>query len=222
MKPFIHEELLAVNTDLQGQIVYFQNTKVLLVDNFFKNFEFLRETINKFPPGDWKLQEGSKNFIDYYDCKFTLLPPTEISLYKVTMQMVQDQYESKDVEPIRTVNVNWFKQIIDKRNNYAWPHTDNYSNNIKSYTVLAYLNAVEECDGGTVFFNELKSNPNNEQMDYWGADQACWEQIGVIKMIPNRLIVFPADVYHSAYHPNNGFFNHPRLTMLFQIQEKCL
>lgn len=217
MKPFIFNELFQVNTDLHGEVVYFNNNKILIVDNFLKNFTELQNTINQFPPGDWKYAENTRNYIDYYDCKIMLIPPVEIDLFLIAQDILKQQYNVENARYYGNVHINWFKQINLKQNDYAWPHKDNYVDNKKLYTFLLFLNSKKSCSGGTIFFNNLKPNENNEQLNYWGADKKCWEKIGHINMEPNRLLVFPSDQFHSAYHPENSFFNDPRLTLVFQL-----
>ena len=39
------------------------------------------------------------------------------------------------------------------------------------------------------------------------------------EMIPNRLIIFPSNYYHAAYHPENGFYKDPRLTIAYWMKQ---
>ena len=50
--------------------------------------------------------------------------------------------------------------------------------------------------------------------DYWG-DDAYWQTVGSIDMVPGRLIIFPSEFYHSAYQPKDSFYDFPRLTLAF-------
>jgi len=96
-----------------------------------------------------------------------------------------------------------------------------------------YLNRREECSGGTAFFRFKKSNSvvldepyvqaiQEDKLlaetgrDYWpsGAEES-WERVGAIDMVPGRLLIFPSEYFHAAYHPQNSFFEFPRLTLAF-------
>jgi hypothetical protein len=216
MQPFIYNKLFEVNKGLHGEVIFFENKKVLFVDNFFKNFADIQNTIAQFPPGDWKYAEPTKNYVDYFDCKIMLVPPENTNFLHIAKDMIKQQYEA-DTEVKGHVHVNWFKQIKEKQNNYAWPHDDEYIPDVKLYTCLVYLNSKETSSGGTVFFNNVTPNTNNECIDYWGADPKCWQEIGHINMVPNRIVVFPSEYWHAAYHPDNAFYNDPRVTFVFQL-----
>jgi len=42
-----------------------------------------------------------------------------------------------------------------------------------------------------------------------------WEKIGAIDMAPGRMMIFPAEYFHAAWHPGDSFFDSPRLTLVF-------
>jgi hypothetical protein len=37
----------------------------------------------------------------------------------------------------------------------------------------------------------------------------------VIDMVPGRLLIFPSQYFHAAFHPQNSFYDFPRLTLAF-------
>jgi hypothetical protein len=66
----------------------------------------------------------------------------------------------------------------------------------------------------------VKENPRISEtgLDYWPADaDAWWERVGVVDMLPGRLLIFPSQYFHSAYHPRNSFYEFPRLTLAFWL-----
>jgi hypothetical protein len=42
-----------------------------------------------------------------------------------------------------------------------------------------------------------------------------WDLVGTVDMLPGRLLIFPSEYFHAAYHPQNSFFEFPRLTLAF-------
>jgi hypothetical protein len=52
-------------------------------------------------------------------------------------------------------------------------------------------------------------------LDYWGATDESWECVGTVDMAPARLLIFPSEYFHAAYHPQNSFYEFPRLTLAF-------
>jgi hypothetical protein len=132
-----------------------------------------------------------------------------------------------------SVDVNWFMQIRSRRGDFAVPHNDMTEGVRRSFTCIVYLNRRDECSGGTAFFRFKKSNsmvldeayaravqqdPRIAETgrDYWPdkADES-WEQVGAIDMVPGRLLIFPSEYFHAAYHPLDSFYEFPRLTLAF-------
>jgi hypothetical protein len=131
-----------------------------------------------------------------------------------------------------SVDVNWFMQIRDKRADFAVPHND-VTNVRRSFTCILYLNRREECSGGTAFFRFKKSGSlvldepyarairddarlAETGLDYWPSAVAeTWEHVGTVDMAPGRLLIFPSEYFHAAYHPQNSFYDFPRLTLAF-------
>jgi hypothetical protein len=130
------------------------------------------------------------------------------------------------------VDVNWFKQIHEKRADFAVPHSD-MTNVQRSFTCVVYLNRPDECSGGTAFFRFKKSGSlvfdeayartiredsriAETGLDYWPSDaEQWWETVGTVDMVPGRLLIFPSEYFHAAYHPQNSFYEFPRLTLAF-------
>jgi hypothetical protein len=136
-----------------------------------------------------------------------------------------------------SVDVNWFKQINEKRGDFAVPHADMTENVSRSFTCILYLNRPEECSGGTAFFRFKQSHSlvldegyalavkedsriSETGLDYWPANaDEIWERFGVVDMLPGRLLIFPSQYFHSAYHPQDSFYEFPRLTLAFWLIE---
>ena len=95
------------------------------------------------------------------------------------------------------------------------------------------MNRREECSGGTAFFRFKKSGSlvldetyaraiqedsrlAETGLDYWGGGaEEWWETVGTVDMVPGRLLIFPSEYFHAAYHPQNSFYEFPRLTLAF-------
>jgi hypothetical protein len=69
-----------------------------------------------------------------------------------TAQQVIHQVYQVATRPLdASVDVNWFKQIREKRADFAVPHNDITEKVRRSFTCIVYLNRREECSGGTAF-----------------------------------------------------------------------
>jgi hypothetical protein len=41
--------------------------------------------------------------------------------------------------------------------------------------------------------------------------------VGAVDMVPGRLLIFPSEFFHAAYHPQDSFYEFPRLTLAFWL-----
>jgi hypothetical protein len=233
-KPFLLNELFDVRTDLKLKLEAIQNTiPTVVVDDFLKHPEQARDVVGSAPAANWKYEKGGKNFVDYYDCRlrFPIMYPN--SMIAAAQEIIRQVYQVSTRPAEASVDVNWFKQIHEKRADSAVPHNDMTDKVRRSFTCIVYLNRREECSGGTAFFRFKKSNslvldePYVQAIqadsrlaetgrDYWPSAAAeAWERVGAIDMVPGRLLIFPSEYFHAAYHPQNSFFEFPRLTLAF-------
>lgn len=231
--PFLFDELFAVRTDLKLSLEPIQGViPTVVVDDFLQDPERVRDVVGRAPAPNWKHEKGGRNFVDYYDCRLRFPIRYPNALIGASQQIIRKVY-SFDTRPSDAcVDVNWFMQIREKRADFAVPHND-MTNVRRSFTCIVYLNRAGECSGGTAFFRFKKSgslvldesyvqaireNPRIAEtgLDYWpsGADE-WWEHVGTVDMAPGRLLIFPSEYFHSAYHPQNSFYEFPRLTLAF-------
>jgi hypothetical protein len=233
VKPFLYDEVLEVNKPLAVNSFLMDGIPIVIVDNLFKSIAPLKNIILNTPVGNWKYHPQGKNYVDYYDCRINF-PVLQSELYNITTEIIKALYK-KDTALIDGINVNWFKQINNKRSDYAFPHVDCDENEVK-YTCIVYLNSKEESSGGTAFFKNkiIRSTIGTTTIadkftedypqtyengkDYW-APMEYWDMVGHVPMEPNRLVIFPAEYYHSAYHPQNSFYEFPRLSLAYWMKE---
>ena len=45
------------------------------------------------------------------------------------------------------------------------------------------------------------------------------EHVGSVEMAPGRLLIFPSEFFHAAWHPMDSFLEFPRLTLAFWLVE---
>jgi uncharacterized protein (TIGR02466 family) len=232
--PFLTNELFEVRQDLKLSLEPIKDTiPTVVVDDFLKNPEQARAVVGSTPAANWKHVQGGKNFVDYYDCRlrFPIFPPN--GMIAAAQQIIRQVYQVDTRPAEASVDVNWFKQIREKRAESAVPHNDMTDKPRRSFTCIVFLNRREECSGGTAFFRfkktgslvldekyveAIRENPKLAETgrDYWPSDaDESWERVGSIDMVPGRLLIFPSEYFHAAYHPQNSFFEFPRLTLAF-------
>lgn len=232
-RPFLFNEVFAVRKDLEIRLEGIHNViPTVIVDNFLAHPENAREIVGSTPAANWKHVEGGRNFVDYYDCRlrFPIRYPND--MISAAQQIIRKVY-SCDTRPAdASIDVNWFKQIRERRADFAVPHSD-MTNVQRSFTCVVYLNRAEECSGGTAFFRfkrsgaltidetyvrAIREEPQLAETgyDYWPIDpDDSWELVGSVDMVPGRMLIFPSQYFHSAWHPVDSFYDFPRLTLAF-------
>ena len=233
-KPFLLNELFEVRSDLKVSLEPIRDAiPTVVVDDFLAHTERARDVVGSAPAANWKHVQGGRNFVDYYDCRlrFPILYPN--SMIGAAQQIIRQVFKVETRPAEASVDVNWFKQIREKRAESAVPHNDMTDKPRRSFTCIVYLNRREECSGGTAFFRfkktgslvldekyvqAVREDPRLAETgsDYWPpeADES-WERVGSIDMVPGRLLIFPSEYFHAAYHPQNSFYDFPRLTLAF-------
>lgn len=233
MKPFLFNEVFAVNPTLSIHEAAVPGVPAVCVGGFLKNVARAREVVGSAPAPNWKHVEGGRNFADYYDCRlrFPIWFPNH--MIDVAHQCIRTVYKVQTRPQDPALDVNWFMQIRPKRGEFAVPHVDTAGGAQRSFTCIVYLNAQHECSGGTAFFRfkpsgslvldarymaDSQRHPDIAETgrDYWMAEpERYWERIGAVDMVPGRLLIFPSEFYHAAYHPKDSFYDFPRLTAAF-------
>ncbi len=233
-KPFLFDRVFEVRSDLKLSLEPIQNAiPTVVVDDFLKHPDEARDVVGAAPAANWKHEKGGRNFVDYYDCRLRFPIRYPNGMIAAAQQIIRKVY-AVDTRPAdASVDVNWFKQIHEKRADSAVPHNDMTDKVRRSFTCIVYLNRRDECSGGTAFFRFKKSGAlvldetylnaihkdsrlAETGLDYWpaGVDEA-WERVGTVPMVPGRLLIFPSEYFHAAYHPQNSFYEFPRLTLAF-------
>ena len=205
----------------------------VVIDGVLKDAERARDVIGRMPAANWKHEAGGRNFVDYYDCRLRIPIRYPTSLISVAQKAIQQVYATETRPADASVDVNWFMQINDKRGEFAVPHCDITEKVNRSFTCIVYLNREDECSGGTAFFRfrqsgalvideayakavQTDSRISETGLDYWPEDpDRHWEQVGAVDMVPGRMLIFPSEFFHAAYHPVDSFLKFPRLTLAF-------
>lgn len=233
MKPFLLNDVFDVNLNLSIKNAGVDGVQGIVIDDFLKHPGQAREILGAAPAANWKHVEGGRNFVDYYDCRLRFPVWFPNHMIGIAQQAIQSVYSTKTSPQDPHVDVNWFMQVKDKRADFAFPHHDIARPGRHSFTCLVYLNTENESSGGTGFFRfrpsgALATDAAFDQAvakdprlvengrDYWPDQVASqWDMIGAVEMVPGRLLIFPSQYFHAAYHPRDSFFDFPRMTLAF-------
>lgn len=148
------QKVFALSTNAKGAIhrVGRENSKVLIIDGFYKNPELVRDFFLKSPVPIWKTQPGSRNFKDYFDCRHVV--DFTYGFEHVTdylSQIIKQEFGYKVSFPKQGVS-NVFQLIKGQpKDTTAFPHIDAspVKSNDQPVNALIYLNTDKEARGGT-------------------------------------------------------------------------
>ena len=213
--PFIPEDLLEVG---DYEIVSCEDN-ILIVDNWYKNYDKLYEVITAMPVQRWKWEEGGRNFIDYYDCRsvINMHYPSEHKLDKFLGEIgnVITEHLIDEVQQLQVIGglleFNFYKNIKkDVSNNLQhYPHVD------FAYNYIVYLDKVSS--GGTALYPNMNALPDAE------ADNLLFDVSPYDKKIiyakPNRMVIFPGETPHGGYiQDHNAYTDDWRMNHVFFLK----
>lgn len=198
--PFIPEDLLEINENYK---VVFNNDLMLIVDDWYKNFDQFYDLLRQAPLPRWKWQEGGKNFVDYYDCRplFNLNFPDhkKINRFVATLkELIAEKFNDTNNLELENnlLEFNFYKNI--KKNVSSdlqhFPHVD------FKYNCIVYFDKI--CSGGTAIYPDLKNLQNTESYNLLH-NISNYKRI-LIQSKPNRLVIFKGNFYHGGFIQNHN------------------
>ena len=211
---------------------------IIVIDDLFHNIELLSSVFINSPSEFFKADD--RNGIDYYDCR-RAIDGSKTMFLSFISKAIHAHYgvttaSNCDAEIVS----NWFLSKSPRPTDYAVPHVDVSPLNFRrrQFSILTYLNKNEDCVGGTSFFKNTLLNtclPYNNDTTFWRLHdegifqssgfwmkpehRAAWEVRKTVDMKLNRTIIFPADVFHSAFIPTDIYATRPRVTMVTWMEE---
>lgn len=239
LKRFINEEeTFAVNENLNIDIRYVgpTNAKVIIVDNFYKNPELVRDLALTIPPSTDEILASNLPVgpdSGRIDSSYKL---QHIGKYieRIFKEAVPETYQH--LPPNYFLNIFFgakFLCNVMTSNNLPprVPHCDS-AMSLADYAALIYLNTPEECAGGTGLYtfggSRYHTNLGSRRTidieglipaDHYVVDSVGdWELVDLIEMKFNRLVLYPQSHYHTAYIKPGMFVNGTyRINQLFFI-----
>lgn len=199
---------------------------LVVVDNFYENPDMVRDLALSLPyttsqyvcnhsPGERVRMSLDIRVIR--NITYHLLKLPEWKLKPTTLQVIFNKMRGDaKLEAIQTN-----------------PHIDGVD--MLNAAMVLYLNKPEECVGGTAFYRHKKTGfeilntqdqftstfnndrgklTRNDYTDFVTESNEEWELIDMIEMKYNRMVIYPPNVFHSAYLTRNDFLEYDRLTQL--------
>lgn len=218
MGPILIDDVFAINDEFHVEVI---DNDIVIINDMFKDWTKIRNVFIDAPAFNWKMPEGTRNFIDYYDCRHHFLHHQEYPFAKAVTKILKHVHNCDfniHLGENNALRTNWFKQIKPKKSNWAQIHRDGAAPG--EYTMITFLNTEEESSGGTSLFKNIKSSDmdGHTGMDYWS--KVPKEKLGKIiniEMKPNKTVIFKSDIPHAAWHPIDSFYDFPRHNIVFRL-----
>jgi hypothetical protein len=222
MGPILIDEVFAVNDEFNVEVV---DGDIVIIDNLFKDWTKIRDAFIDAPAFNWRVPKGTRNFIDYYDCRHYFMHEQQYGFTDPIANVLEHVHKCKFKKKLlgenNSVRTNWFKQINPKRSDWAQIHRDGET--AGEFTMITFLNTEEECSGGTSLFKTMQKGvmDGHTGMDYW--TKVPIEKMGKIlniEMKPGRTIIFESHIPHAAWHPKNSFYDFPRHNIVARFRKE--
>ena len=220
------QDVFAINPDCEIKVEYYDTVPCVIVDNFYKNPDLVRQLALSIPPtankrircGNPALRINAFYDLDsmsgiYDQLLRTNWPNVFNSVHHQAIHLSFQQ---------ATFMVNVMKSIDLPP---MAPHVDNPSD--VNFASTIYLNTPDECAGGTSFykFNNSTSNRSGhidkektKIIDHYLTDSVGdWEMIGMAEMVYNRMVLYNQNALHTAYIKPDMFVDTYRINQQFFI-----
>jgi hypothetical protein len=197
--PYLHHELFELNSGIRAGRYEIEGIgPIVIVDQMYKYPSDIQLMLDQAWVPSHHINKHSRNFKDYYDCRYTIHPTiTEHSSEFEAQKLIRDLarthlgYDCLDKEYEYIFNC--FKWINSPEQSYQMmPHQDS-TNHIASVT---YFNDNE--NHGTAFYTDVE--PTHEEVENVSLD--INEYATLVDVIPakkNRTIIYPSWYWHGAY-----------------------
>lgn len=211
--PFCVEEALEINSNFEPIF----NNNVLIIDNWYKNLNYLQLILANSAVPKWKSSETGKNFVDYYDCRLSLSCRCSDEIFatnnKKLTELISYFFHKENLSLASyPFDFNFFRHKKNnvRKNLQMFPHTDPYIN------CIVYIDNFS--NGGTAFYDiENLKNEEHKNLMY---DISSIKLKKIIPAKPNRLVIFEGNEFHGGYIDNhNVYFENWRINQIIFFQE---
>ena len=241
-KPVILDEIFAVNEfDANKMIEHNIYEEIIITyDNVFKYPHKVKDYFLDSPAPRWKHLPAGKNFVEYWDCRHYHVLDQILELYKIIDKIIYLTYSysllsnDKNIFNGRTIISNLF-QWKEQPHRLRLPHSfgnHTHSDYAVKYAMTIGLNDEEDIKKNGVAFYEsvhgtYKQSPETDHLiltpDNIEDGRSYYQENPEIHWILppkfiehnfNKVVIYPAEMYHGAYHDTLDFTEYPRITMV--------
>lgn len=220
--PYFHSELFAPNKLIEVQKCHLEPLgDLLIIDDFYEHADDIHSMLQNSWAPCWKRNRGSRNFVDYYDCRLNFSGndnnlPREYESQQLIWDLCASQLGYAVRRDPQPYDFNIFKWInTPDENIQSYPHVDSHGS--KEYMAcVVYLNKDEDCNGGTAFYGESEVNPDVGKMEGDDIQIDIDKHYTFLDFVPakyNRAVIYPGSWMHGAYIEDHKFYTDDRWRM---------
>ena len=218
-------DFFSPSEELRVKVESFLDEKVIIIDNFYRHPEKVRELALSIPstrsPGILHGLPGSRVEATYHFAHLGYM-------FNEIIRRVFSEDVINIPDDFIYACINRASFLVNVQNSNVpprVPHIDNPSGG--RWAAGIYLNTPEECAGGTAFYTYKgsktitleRASAELQHVDYYVQDDtADFKKIFLAEMKFNRFVLYRQNVLHTPYIPPNTFTDeNPRLIQMFFI-----
>lgn len=209
--PYFHYELFELNDNLDVQLLKVEGLgHIIQIDDFYKYPDDIHHMLESSYVQSWHNGPGSRNFVDYYDCRLAFQHnpnnhPKEMEYQRLIWDLSKTWLgiDCKKVYSPYMFNLFTWKNVPSS-NIQMYPHIDDTD----TLATVTFLDKIE--DGGTAFYKEPVDSHkigfeegDNIQIDI----NKDADLVGVAPAKFNRCIVYPGWYPHGGYIDNHDRYS---------------
>lgn len=197
--PYLHHELFDLNTGIKTAKYEIEGIgPIVIIDQMYKYADDIKLMLDQAWVPSYHFNKHSRNYKDYYDCRYVIHPTTtehsrEFEAQMLIRDLARTHLGYDCLEKHYEYIFNCFKWINPpEQSHQMMPHQDS-QNHIASVT---YFNDNE--NHGTAFYTDVKLT--HEEVEDVRLDVKKYANlVDVIPAKKNRTIIYPSWYWHGAY-----------------------
>ena len=191
--------MFELNPDLEVKEEILQESKIFIIDNFYKNPDEVYDFLFNRDVPLWKIEEKpSFNTIHFIDKRLIEYDERLVPVIGFLSYLCNQDADSHE---IITNMQRFFKHDFnDNKNCYWWPHQDS------GYNGIVYFNKDDNTSGTNLYSVKKQYNMTDEHFKPWRPKED-FEILKTLEPKYNRLVFFDGLKFlHGANFPDDRYF----------------
>lgn len=214
-----NNKVFVLNPNLNVESVETKYSKIFIIDDFYKNYDFVLNEIEKLPIT--KVLGDPRNNIDFIDGRKVYSPnmmgtslPYQETLLRLMSRIVEHPKDKITLDTKLLVNCFKFTDRVDFENYYYGIHRDpiHSKRQVGQVAIVLFLNKEYQENEGLNFYIDNKVNSSRIRNFFKKSE---WQIDYSVQAKPNRAVLFTSNMYHGQYTGSEQFKTDIRYTQVF-------